>query len=119
MNFYDRLNEQRKKTLDDLRRAKEKQMAPTENFLNRAMQRLEMQASANVYSAFLSTSFQPTSDKDYELIKNLHENCLIDEAYLKELCEKEGIEIQIFPEDQGLPTYEFSIDFNKTKSTIL
>jgi hypothetical protein len=102
------------KLADD--KLKKSQKLATEDFLEKAKNRLQIEFNKNHSASLIEISFEPQADKDSNLIKKLYEENLLNEEYLIILCEKEGIKVDISKSGVWYPSFTFSIDFEKEKT---
>ena len=106
MNMRDELMALREKAINSPEK--------TEAFFRLAKQRLRNKFNSNPEVERVSESFYP---QDLDLIRNLYENRLLDEEYLKSLCESEGIDVNILGDGTWYPSFTFTINLvEKEKS---
>lgn len=80
----------------------------TEYFLYKIIKKFRDKQEENRAITNLEISFEPRKIGDLNLIKYLYDYQLIDENYLKELCQINGIQVIIYPSEVWYPTFHFS-----------
>lgn len=116
MNMRDELMALREKAINSPEKiaAADARKIQTEAFFRLAKQRLRNKFNSNPEVERVSESFYP---QDLDLIRNLYENRLLDEEYLKSLCESEGIDVNILGDGTWYPSFTFTINLvEKEKS---